>query len=44
MNTIGLSNGTVLTGFTTMGHCAVLVEDGLVSDVLFQKRFEKEHI
>ena len=44
MNAIGLSNGTVLTGFTTMGHCAVLVEDGLVSDVLFQKRFEKTYL
>ena len=44
MNSTGLSNGTVLTGFTTMGHCAVLVEDGFVADVLFQKRFEKKNL
>ncbi|MDR1587054.1 MAG: N-acetylglucosamine-6-phosphate deacetylase [Treponema sp.] len=36
-----LFNGTVLTGFAAMEHCAVLVEDGLVSDVFSQKRFEQ---
>jgi predicted amidohydrolase YtcJ len=38
-----LFNGTVLTGFTTMEHCAVLVEEGLVSDVFSQKRFDQHH-
>ncbi|MDR2921940.1 MAG: N-acetylglucosamine-6-phosphate deacetylase [Treponema sp.] len=36
-----LHNGTVLTGFSAMEQCAVMVEDGLVSDVYSQKRFEK---
>jgi N-acetylglucosamine-6-phosphate deacetylase len=33
----------VLTGFAAMEHCAVLVEEGLVSDVFSQKRFEQRH-
>jgi len=36
-----LHNGTVLTGFSAMEQCAVMVENGLVSDVYSQKRFEK---
>jgi len=36
-----LHNGTVLTGFSAMEQCAVMTEDGLVSDVYSQKRFEK---
>jgi N-acetylglucosamine-6-phosphate deacetylase len=36
-----LYNGTVLTGFTAMENCAVLAEDGLVSEVFSQKRFEE---
>ena len=39
-----LHNGTVLTGFSAMEHCAVMVEDGLVSDVYSQKRFEERHL
>jgi N-acetylglucosamine-6-phosphate deacetylase len=31
----------VLTGFAAMERCAVLVEDGLISDVFSQKRFEQ---
>ena len=41
MSPICLYNGTILTGFTAMEKCAVLLEDGLVSDVFSQKRFEK---
>jgi N-acetylglucosamine-6-phosphate deacetylase len=37
-----LYNGTVLTGFASMEHCAVLIEDGVISDVFSQKRFEKQ--
>jgi N-acetylglucosamine-6-phosphate deacetylase len=37
-----LYNGTVLTGFAAMEHCAVLTEDGVISDVFSQKRFEKK--
>jgi N-acetylglucosamine-6-phosphate deacetylase len=36
-----LYNGTVFTGFATMENCAVLVEDGLISDVFSQKRMEQ---
>jgi len=36
-----LYNGTVFTGFAVMEDCAVMVEDGLVSDVFSRKRFEK---
>ena len=42
MNSICLYNGTVLTGFTSMERCAVLVEDGFVADVFSQKRFEQK--
>ena len=38
---ICLYNGTVLTGFAAMENCAVMVEDGIISDVFSQKRFEK---
>jgi N-acetylglucosamine-6-phosphate deacetylase len=41
-NPVCLYNGTVFTGFAAMGHCAVLVEDGVISDVFSQKRFEKK--
>ena len=41
MESVCLHNGTVLTGFAAMERCAVLVEDGLVSDVFSQKRFEQ---
>ena len=43
MNSICLYNGTVITGFAAMEHCAVLIENGLVSDVFSQKRFEQKH-
>ena len=38
-DTICLHNGTVLTGFAEMEHCAVLVEGGIISDVFSEKRF-----
>ncbi|MDR2731517.1 MAG: N-acetylglucosamine-6-phosphate deacetylase [Treponema sp.] len=41
-NPVCLYNGTVFTGFAAMEHCAVLVEDGVISDVFSQKRFEKK--
>ncbi|MDR1618031.1 MAG: N-acetylglucosamine-6-phosphate deacetylase [Treponema sp.] len=37
-----LHNGTVMTGFAAMDHCAVLLEDGLIADVFSQKRFEQK--
>ena len=43
MNSICLHNGTVMTGFAAMERCAVLVEDGLITDVFSQKRFEQKH-
>ncbi|MDR2535272.1 MAG: N-acetylglucosamine-6-phosphate deacetylase [Treponema sp.] len=42
MSSICLHNGTVMTGFASMEHCAVLVEGGTVADVFSQKRFEKK--
>jgi len=39
--TVCLHNGTVLTGFAAMENCAVLVEDGFISDVFSQKRFKQ---
>ena len=41
MNSVCLYNGTVLTGLAAMEQCAVLIEDGIISDVFSQKRFEK---
>jgi len=43
-NSVCLFNGTILTGFAAMERCAVLVEDGLISDVFSDKRFEKKNI
>ncbi|MCL2179501.1 MAG: N-acetylglucosamine-6-phosphate deacetylase [Treponema sp.] len=40
-NSVCFYNGTVLTGFAAMENCAVLVEDGLISDVLSRKRFDQ---
>jgi N-acetylglucosamine-6-phosphate deacetylase len=42
MNPLCLHNGTVLTGFAVMDQCAVLIEDGVVSDVFSKKRFEQK--
>ncbi|MCL2007135.1 MAG: N-acetylglucosamine-6-phosphate deacetylase [Treponema sp.] len=42
MSSICLHNGTVITGFAAMENCAVLVEDGIISDIFSQKRFEKK--
>jgi N-acetylglucosamine-6-phosphate deacetylase len=43
MDPICLYNGTVMTGFATMEHCAVLVENGLVEDVFSRRRFDQKH-
>jgi N-acetylglucosamine-6-phosphate deacetylase len=42
MDPICLYNGTVMTGFASMEHCAVLVEDGLVADVFSRRRFDQK--
>jgi N-acetylglucosamine-6-phosphate deacetylase len=41
MKSVCIYNGTVLTGLAAMEQCAVLIEDGLISDVFSQKRFEQ---
>jgi len=41
--TICLHNGTVLTGFAAMEDCAVLIEDGLISDVFSERRFRQRN-
>lgn len=42
MSAVCFHNGTVLSGFAAMEHCAVLVEDGVIADVFTEKRFEKK--
>ncbi|MDR0670015.1 MAG: N-acetylglucosamine-6-phosphate deacetylase [Treponema sp.] len=42
MDSICLYNGTVMTGFAAMEHCAVLVENGLVADVFSRRRFDQK--
>ncbi|MDR2376432.1 MAG: N-acetylglucosamine-6-phosphate deacetylase [Treponema sp.] len=42
MDSICLYNGTVMTGFAVMEHCAVLVENGLVADVFSRRRFDQK--
>jgi N-acetylglucosamine-6-phosphate deacetylase len=42
-NSVCLFNGTIFTGFAAMENCAVLIEDGIISDVFSQKRFEKRN-
>ena len=32
---ICLHNGTLITGFSKMENCAVLIEDGKIADVFF---------
>ncbi|MDR1445207.1 MAG: N-acetylglucosamine-6-phosphate deacetylase [Treponema sp.] len=43
MKSICLYNGTVMTSFASMEHCAVLVEDGMVADVFSRHRFDQKH-
>lgn len=43
MPSICIHNGTVLSGYARMDQSAVLVEDGLISDVFSEKRFEHKH-
>ena len=40
-NSFCFFNGNVFAGFATMENCAVLVENGLISDVFSQKRFQQ---
>jgi N-acetylglucosamine-6-phosphate deacetylase len=42
MTPICLYNGTVITGFAVMEHCAVYIEDGKVSDVFSKRRFDQK--
>ncbi len=42
MTPICLYNGTVMTGFAVMEHCAVLIEGGMVADVFSKRRFEQK--
>ncbi|MDR3247709.1 MAG: N-acetylglucosamine-6-phosphate deacetylase [Treponema sp.] len=43
MNPICLHNGIVMTGFTLMEHCAVLIEEGKIADVFSEKRLDQKH-
>ena len=43
MNSICLHNGTVMTGFASaMERCAVLVENGKITDVFSEKRYQQK--
>jgi N-acetylglucosamine-6-phosphate deacetylase len=42
MGSIILYNATVFTGVTKVEHSAVVIEDGVVSDVFSRKRFEQK--
>ncbi|MDR2897773.1 MAG: N-acetylglucosamine-6-phosphate deacetylase [Spirochaetaceae bacterium] len=37
-----LHNGTVVTGFSVMEHCSVLIQDGKIEDVFSEKRFQQK--
>jgi len=42
MNPICLHNGKVMTGVAVMDPCAVLIEDGFISDVFSERRFARK--
>ncbi len=42
MSTICIHNGTILAGYARMEHCAILIEDGLITDVFSERRFEQK--
>lgn len=44
MSPICFYDGTVLTGYTVMEHCCVLVEGGVVSDVFSKRRFDQKKL
>jgi N-acetylglucosamine-6-phosphate deacetylase len=41
-DSICFHNGTVLTGFSVMENCSVLVQDGKIEDVFSEKRFAQK--
>jgi N-acetylglucosamine-6-phosphate deacetylase len=43
MNPICLHNGTVLTGFAAMEQCSALIENGVITDVFSNRRFDRKH-
>jgi len=40
---ICLYNGTLLSGFSVMENCAILIDEGKIIDVFSQKRFTQKH-
>ena len=42
MPQIVIHNGNVLAGYASMEDCAILVEDGRISDVFSERRFEQK--
>lgn len=40
---ICLHNGTLISGFSVMENCAVLIEGGKIADVFSEARFQKKH-
>jgi N-acetylglucosamine-6-phosphate deacetylase len=43
MSQIVIHNASLLSGYTIMDKCAVLVEDGRIGDVFSERRFEQKH-
>lgn len=42
MKSICLHNGTIITGYTLMERCSLLIEDGKIADVFNERRFEQK--
>ncbi len=43
-NSICLHNGTIVTGFSAMENCAVLLKDGKIADVFSERRLENKKL
>lgn len=44
MSTICIHNGTILAGYALMERCAVLIEDGHITDVFSERRLEQKRL
>ncbi|MDR2467509.1 MAG: N-acetylglucosamine-6-phosphate deacetylase [Spirochaetaceae bacterium] len=42
MNSVCLHNGTILTGFSTIENCALVVENGHIADIFAEKRLTQK--
>ena len=42
MNSVCLYNGTVISGYAAMEKCSILTEDGIIREILSNRRFEEK--